>query len=347
MTKARQIAVLSSGQVAFQDIELGPLTSRGVLVRAIYSGFSQGAERRKVLGQGIQTRWDEELRQFTADAKEPSASPLGYENVGEIIEVGANEDRHLVGRVIWAGEPHQNVFVAEAAAIDGHVLPTTPGAKDLWRFAFLARLRVALNGVHDAEILVGENVLVVGGGTLGSFCGLLARRSGARNVFLADVSAEALALGERLGLIPVPADSEADLREMKRISGPEGIDKVIEASGTYEGLQTALRSVRLAGHVVALGTYAGGGSPLNLGAEWSRNRVTLVSSMSVNDCPSRHYPGWTRQRLDRMARELLAAGHIDPADLNVRTVPFSDAMSVYQGVAVTPLKGEQIVFSYR
>lgn len=104
-------------------------------------------------------------------------------------------------------------------------------------------------------------------------------------------------------------------------------------SGTYDGLSTAIRSVGVGGRVITVSTYTGSPEVLNLGEEYHRNQVELVSSMSVNGCPHRGYPQWDTIRLLETTRHILDSGLVRPERLITDVVPFAQLPSLYDELA--------------
>ena len=99
----------------------------------------------------------------------------------------------------------------------------------------------------------------------------------------------------------------------------------IEASGSYRLLHQAIRSVRACGRVVTVASYHGDQRGLLLGREYHRNRITLVSSMTVNGCPQRGHPEWDLDRLNTVARGLVLDGTLAGTELITHRIPFTGA----------------------
>lgn len=342
----RRLLVDDDGVLTDEIYDLEDVKPGHVLVRTLYSGVSLGTELRKIRSQGVSYAWDDASRHYTDRIKETKRGPLGYESVGEVIDAGSPADSGLIGQFIWADAPHQEQFVLDAGVARLGLIDGSQSKTDLWKFAFTARVGIALNAVHDAQIQVGDNILVVGGGVLGCLAGVIAKIAGARNVFLADLSDNALRTAALLGLKPIQSGVLEELNRAKRSVSPDSIDRVIEASGTYEGLQFALKAVRMAGTVVTLSTYAGTADNLSLAAEWSRNRITLLSSMSVNGCPSRSYPAWNKDRLNRTAISFLEEKRVDPNLLGSRFIRFEEAKNELARVSQASSQSNPIIFSY-
>jgi threonine dehydrogenase-like Zn-dependent dehydrogenase len=196
------------------------------------------------------------------------------------------------------------------------------------RYVFRVLAKVALAGVHDAQPFLWARVGVIGLGVVGQLTAWLFRMAGAERVYGVDPSELRRGWAAKVAAVTVLDPRRVDAaREIKQACG--GLDVVVEASGSSEGLSTAIRCAGIGGRVVTVSTYNGPASALNLGEEYHRNRVDLVSSMSVNGCPHRGYPLWDIPRLLNTTREMLDSGRLEPETLITHTVPFDDLPAVY------------------
>jgi threonine dehydrogenase-like Zn-dependent dehydrogenase len=209
--------------------------------------------------------------------------------------------------------------------------------------AFLALTRVALGAVHDAEPALGGSAAVCGLGTVGQLCAQLLLRAGVRNVFGIDPDPLRLALAERSGVIPVPADS-SDPAGFIKASVP-GVDVAIEASGRYAGLASLVRCVAPMGRVVVVSSYGDQSEGVMLGHEFHRNRISLISSMTVNGCAHPKAPLWTFERLTGEAATLLTEQSLSVIPM-VTSVPFASAPEAYRTLEQDPSPPLKIVLAY-
>lgn len=110
----------------------------------------------------------------------------------------------------------------------------------------------------------------------------------------------------------------------------------IEASGSYAGLHEAIRCLRVGGRVSTVTSNQGEQPGLRLGEEYHRNRITLISSMTINGCPQRGHPLWTLDRLNATARQLIVSGDLRTEGLITHWVPFDRAAEAYALITNTP-----------
>jgi threonine dehydrogenase-like Zn-dependent dehydrogenase len=160
-----------------------------------------------------------------------------------------------------------------------------------------ANLETAINGLWDASPRIGDRVVVVGAGTVGSLVAWLAGRIHGCDVELVDVNPKRAAVARALGV---------------RFSEPEavagGADVVVHASGSAAGLALALSIAAFEAMIVELSWYGDQAVSLPLGQAFHARRLTIKSSQ-VGSVASSQRGRWDFRR--RMAFAL--ASLADPA----------------------------------
>jgi threonine dehydrogenase-like Zn-dependent dehydrogenase len=106
-----------------------------------------------------------------------------------------------------------------------------------------------------------------------------------------------------------------------------GADIVIEASGSGSALNLATECLALEGTVVAVSWYGNKPVTLNLGEDFHRKRLKIISSQVGSISPSIQ-PRWTRERRLDLAVSLL--GELDLLPLVSHYIPFDDAQTGYR-----------------
>ena len=120
---------------------------------------------------------------------------------------------------------------------------------------------------------------------------------------------------------------------MKRLTGNRGVDVVIETSGTYPGLQAALRGLTYGGRIVVVGWFGYDRGGFHLGAEAHMNNATILFSRACSE-PNPDYPRWNWERLNDTCWELLSTGKINCEDILDPVVPFDEAGDAYRKYVV-------------
>ena len=114
-----------------------------------------------------------------------------------------------------------------------------------------------LGGAEAAHIKIGDSVVVFAQGPIGLCATVGARMLGASFIIGIDGDDNRLAMSKRMGADVTLDYREVDvLAEVKRLTNG-GADVAIEALGTQQTFESALRSLRPAGTLSSLGVYSG------------------------------------------------------------------------------------------
>lgn len=212
---------------------------------------------------------------------------------------------------------------------------------------FYTLARVALGGVHDAGIRLGDAVAITGLGVVGLLASQLARLAGATLVIGIDRYRLRLEAARRLNVHVIDATQVTDpAARIRDLTSGRGADAMIEASGSYQLLHQAIRCAMPAGRVATVASYHGDQHGLALGEEYQRNRITLVPSMTIGGVPACGYPAWDLDRLNATARALVNNGALATSDLITHRIPFADADTAYDLIDTSPETTIKVVLSY-
>ena len=263
---------------------LPPPGPEDALVRTLYSGISRGTESLVFRGEVPPIEY-RRMRAPLQSGDFPGPVKYGYCSVG-VVEEGPAA---LTGRYVFCLHPHQTRYRVPADA-----LHPIPGSIPPGRAVLAANLETAVNGLWDATPRIGDQVAVVGAGTLGCLCSWLAGRIPGCHVELIDVNPRRATIAAALGVAfaePAGARPNADL--------------VIHTSGSPAGLALALGLAGFESRVVELSWYGTREVSLPLGQAFHQRRLSLVSSQ-VGSVASAQRARWDHRR--RMA---LALGLLD------------------------------------
>jgi threonine dehydrogenase-like Zn-dependent dehydrogenase len=284
-----------------------------VQIRALYGAISRGTERLVLAGR-IPTSEFTRMRPPFMGGAFPFPVKYGYATVGR-IETGPSE---LIGRIVFVLHPHQSLFnVPLSAAV---MLPDgVPPA----RAVLAANMETALNAVWDAGPGLSGRIAIVGAGVVGALVVLLCGRLAGAQVTLVDINPARAELARSFG---------ADFA--KPDAAPVDCNLVFHASGTPEGLATALALASFEATVIEMSWYGDAQVPVPLGGAFHSRRLKLVSSQVGHVAPS-HRVDWTHRRRLTEAVALLADARLDallaPAvafgDLPARLPDILDAKS--------------------
>ena len=242
-------ALCLDGQLSVQDVPAPRPASEFALIRVIYAGIC-GTDREILKGysgyRGIPGH------EFVGEVVEcESREWLGKRVVGEInISCGSCEwcsrglGRHCSQRTVMGITQHQGAF-AEFVTLPVRNLHEVPANISDEAAVFAEPLAAAAEILEQMPVPHGTRVAVVGAGRLGLLVAQVLRNAGAE-VTVIGRSAGKLKLARSLGLNAV-ANGEA-LR-------PKSLPVVVEATGSPEGLEAALRLVEPRGTVVLKSTF--------------------------------------------------------------------------------------------
>jgi 2-desacetyl-2-hydroxyethyl bacteriochlorophyllide A dehydrogenase len=336
------------GKVGYQEEAERPLTPTEIRVTTLYSGISAGTELTAFRGSNpyLHKQWDAERRLFVP-ADTPSQSyPLtgwGYEEVGEVVDVGAEVTAVQVGDCIYGTWGHRTHHILSEEYAAPRILPPELDPI-LGIFSHLGS--IAINGVHDAGIRIGETVAVFGLGALGQIVAQLAKGSGAR-VIGVEMLAQRLALAQELQAVDVVINATAGsvAEQIKALTGNRGVDVAIEVTGSTAALNEAIRAAAYSARVVALGFFQGEAAGLLLGEEFHHNRINLVCSQISGVAPDLSYR-WNRIRLAQTVMQLQLDGLLNLRPLITHVKPFDLAAELFELLDQSPQQVVQAVMEF-
>lgn len=330
-------------QLGYEEQPDQPLNPGDVRVRTLYSGISAGTEMTIYRGTNVymHKQWDANRRLFIPGETSSWEYPirnLGYEEVGEVVEVAPDVTDIPLGMQVYGTWNHRTHAVIPADYARQRQMPT--GAEPI--FGIFSHIgAVALNGVHDAQIRIGDTVAVFGLGVLGQIVLQAAIHSGAR-VIGVDLHPARLQKAREFGAwqtLNPKTDKVAET--IKDLTEGRGADVVIEVTGAVSALNEAIRSAAYSSRVVAMGFFQGDASGLILGEEFHHNRINLVCSQISGVAPEVQHR-WSKPRLWRTAVQLQAEGILALKSLVTHTAPFSQAAGLYETLDKTP---EQVMLA--
>jgi threonine dehydrogenase-like Zn-dependent dehydrogenase len=329
------------------DEEDRALGAQEVRLRTLFSGISAGTELTGYRGTNpyLHKHWDNDRRLFVADERTQPEYPLsgwGYEEVGEIVEVGADVTGLEPGQRVYGTWGHRTSRVVTADYAHPRLLP--PHVEPILGI-FSQIGAIALNGILDAQINLGETVAVFGMGVVGQLVAQLAWLSGAR-VVAVDLIDSRLDLASRLGAHAVVNGRSGSAAEaIKELTGGRGADLCIEASGATQALNEAVRACAYSAKVVAMGFFQGEARGLFLGEEFHHNRIDIVCSQISGVSPAVKYR-WDGLRLTTTFMDLVADRRLELQPLISHVAPFAEAASLFELLDTRPDEVIQAVIAF-
>ena len=306
---ARALWITAQNDVAITDTPIQTVPG-SVAVRTLFTGISRGTERLVLQGRVPLEEYDT-MRAPFQDGSFAFPVKYGYSAVGR-VETG---DRK--GDIIFALFPHQSHFaVPDAAAIA--VPPQVPPQRAI----LAANMETAMNITWDAQIGIGDRVVVIGCGVVGALVAYLAAQIPGADVTVTDIDPTKRALSDALGFGFAPRGDLAD-----------DADVVIHASATGAGLETAIGVAGVEARIIEASWYGTHRVEMPLGGRFHQRRLQLISSQ-VGRIPAQNAARWTYQRRLEKALTLLSDARLDA--LISGETPFDALADRYEEILMSP-----------
>jgi len=312
----REAVAIAPEKLVIHEYEEPPLRPREVRVKSLLSAEKHGTTL--AVFRGLQ----------------PARFPMhvGNMTVGLVSDIGQDASRFRPGDRVYGYLP-----IRETHTVPEERLSLAPlGLRDE-QLVCIDPAVVALMGVREGNVKLGENVAVFGLGAIGLMVVQLARLSGALGVIGVDLIERRRTLAEKYGaetvIDPMERDAAAECRE--RTEG-KGVDIALETSGSYEALQQAMKATRYGGAIVTVSWYHGEAKGLRLGEEWHFSRQMMVAGARVESEPYRDYPRWDRQRVYATILELFQRGKLTAEGMLTPIVSFDEVVEAYRAIIERP-----------
>ncbi|WP_461056722.1 Zn-dependent alcohol dehydrogenase [Streptomyces pseudoechinosporeus] len=182
-------------------------------------------------------------------------------------------------------------FAEETVVAAACVLPAPPGVP-LADAALLGCAVLTGYGAvhHSAKVRPGETVAVFGAGGVGLATVQAARIAGASKIVAVDVSSAKEELARSAGATEFVVASENTAREIRGLTGKQGVDVAVECVGRAVTIRTAWESTRRGGRTTVIG-IGGKDQQVSFNAleifHWGR---TLSGCVYGNSDPARDLP---------------------------------------------------------
>ncbi len=350
---------LKTGELLVQELPGPPVSADTILVQNRYSLISSGTEsstvktaRLSLIGKAKERpqqvrqvldvlRTQGPVQTYRAVMKKLDAySPLGYSSAGEVLEVGADVKGFAAGdRVACAGTGYANH--AELVRVPAHLCVRLPPEADLKRASYNTLGAIALQGVRQADLHLGESCAVIGLGLLGQLTCLMLRAGGVVTLGI-DIDDFAVELARHHCCDSAWLRTAPGLpQQIRHLTVGLGVDAVIITAGTtsLDPINFAGELARKRGRVVIVGAVPTG---FDRDPYWYRKELELRMSCSYG--PGRYdpeyeekgvdyppaYVRWTENRNMKAFQELVHTGRIDLDYLTTHAFPLAEAPKAYE-----------------
>ena len=260
--------------------------------------------------------------------------PLGYCNVGVVVEAGKNVAGFKSGDRVVSNGSH-----ADIVRVPKNLCAKIPDNVDNEAAAFTVIASIGLQGIRLAAPTIGESIVVTGVGLIGLLTVQMLRAHGCR-VLAIDYDSAKLELAKQFGAeICNPGNGEDPVAAGMAFSRGKGVDAVLITASTKSNdpVTQAARMSRKRGRIILVGVT---GLELSR-ADFYEKELTFQVSCSYG--PGRYdsnyedrgqdYPHafvrWTEQRNFEAILDMMATGQIDVKPLITHRFKFEDAPAAY------------------
>ncbi len=352
-----------SGKMSLEEVPCPQVTHGMVLVKTRASLISAGTEkmivelaRKSLLGKA-KARPDLVQKVIHSIKKEglvpalkkvqskiDSPVPLGYSCSGVVCEIGNGVDGLRPGDAVACGGAgyanHSGFNIVPqnlCVKIPNRHDTGGEGALLFEEAAFATVGAIALQGVRQAALTLGERVCVIGLGLIGQLTIQICKASGCR-VAGADIDPGKIEMAAKFGADLAIHSQDLDNRIWEFTDG-FGADAVIIAAAAKDSGLIALAGEisRVKGRVVAVGlvgldvprdVYYKKELDLRLSMSYGPGRYDAEYEERGHDYPL-PYVRWTEQRNMQAFLELVAAGSLNVRPLISHRYPFEQALDAY------------------
>jgi predicted dehydrogenase/threonine dehydrogenase-like Zn-dependent dehydrogenase len=347
---------LKDGKMQLLEVPFPVLSSGQVLVRNHYSLISAGTEGKTVKDArlsyiGKARARKEEVKKVIDAAKTfgilntykmvmnklDAPSSLGYSTAGEIIAVAPDVTEFRVGDLVACGG--NSAVHAEVIAVPVNLCVKLNDKIALQHACFTTLGAIALQGIRQADLRLGENCVVIGLGLVGQLTVQMLKAGGIKTIGI-DIDQRMVDLALHTDIDAAFTRNSEDLESsINNITNGYGTDAVIITAGTdsLDPVDLAGALCRKKGKVVIVGAVPTGFKRPN----YFKKELDLRMSCSYG--PGRYdteyeeggidypygYVRWTENRNMAAFVDLIATGKINLTNLLTHTFDFKEAPAAY------------------
>jgi len=180
----------------------------------------------------------------------------------------------------------------------------------------------ALRAISRSKVMLGDTVLVIGGGPLGLLNAQVAKRAGASQVIVSDHHDYRVEMARRLGIDYAFNPKNVNVEErVKELTEGRGSDLVVVAVASTEAIREGIKTVRWGGRICLFGDFRDVPQP-NLEVDpklMLRDDITLSGSWGC--APDDYYAAFN----------LIRTGRVNVKEMVTHTFPidrFADALRI-------------------
>lgn len=214
------------------------------------------------------------------------------------------------------GSQAEYILVPDA---QGNLAPVPDGLTDEQVLMCPDIMSTGFKGAENANIRIGDTVVVFAQGPIGLCAAAGAKLLGATTIITVDGNDGRLAVSKKLGAdITINFKTQDPVSEVMKYTGGKGADSAIEALGTQATFESALRCIRPGGTLSSLGVYS---SDLKIPMD------AFGAGLGDHKINSALCPGG-KERMRRLMA-VVASGRVDLKPLVTHTRKLDDIVEAY------------------
>ena len=346
----------NDGQTKLELVPVPLCNSRSVLIQTTHTLVSLGTEKMLVdFGKGSflqkakqqPDKVKEVIAKVKIDGLAPTIAavknkleqpiPLGYCNVGTIIEVGRDVTEFKVGDRVASNGPH-----AEYASVPKNLVAKIPEGVSDEQAAFTVIGAIGLQGIRLVNPTLGETAVVVGLGLIGLITAQLLKANGC-NVIGFDFDQSKVDLANSYGIDAVnPGKGVKQVEYVLEKTNQIGCDSVIitASNPSNEIISQSAQMSRKRGRIVLVGVigldikrsdFYEKELSFQVSCSYGPGRYDSGYEEGGNDYPL-PYVRWTEKRNFEAVLNALANGTLFVDSLITERVPFENYSEIYDNI---------------
>jgi 2-desacetyl-2-hydroxyethyl bacteriochlorophyllide A dehydrogenase len=336
--KRRTLYFTAPRQVELREEILPALGADDVLVETTCSAISAGTEM--LIYQGrfpLDLETDSIISSLRGGFKYPLA--YGYACAGVVREAGAKVDKSWHDKLVFAFQPHTSHFISKPEflfSIPQSVSPETA--------CFLPNMETAVNLVQDGAPIFGERVLVLGQGVIGLLTASLLNKFPLEALVTADCYDLRRKASLTLKVSAVFDPYSESFQNDSPAYAQRKFDLTFELSGNPAALNDALALTTFSGRIVIGSWYGEKRTEIDLGGEFHRSRIKLISSQVSTIAPELS-GRWDKARRFEVAWQALEK--IKPEKWITHRFSIDQVEEAYRLLDENPQETIQVVLGYQ
>jgi predicted dehydrogenase/threonine dehydrogenase-like Zn-dependent dehydrogenase len=262
--------------------------------------------------------------------------PLGYCNVGKVIEVGKGVIEFAVGDRVASNGSH-----AEYVCVPKNLVAKIPDTVSDEEAAFTVIGSIGLQGIRLLNPTLGETIVVFGLGLIGLITAELLKANGCRVIGI-DLDSEKLEIAASKGILTINPTSDDAVKKVLELTDGIGCDGVIitASASTNAIISQSAQMSRKRGRIILVGVIG-----LNISrADFYNKELSFQVSCSYG--PGRYdeqyeqngidYPlpfvRWTEKRNFETILQSIATGALNVKPLVSEVVPIDEYNKIYGSI---------------